>query len=113
MATIPGGVHATAKAEAMQLSQFRASLEDDTPPGTLSLPVLALWYLAKGDWEEAHRQAQDDKGNDGAWVHAHLHRVEGDLSNAAYWYRRAGKEASSLPLDKEWDEIATALLEQS
>jgi hypothetical protein len=94
----------------MDIATFKESAEAETAPDGLSLPLLALWHLAKGDWEEAHRQAQEDKNIDGAWVHAHLHRVEGDLQNASHWYQRAGKEASSAPLDQEWDEISAALL---
>ncbi len=93
----------------MDLSQFKASLADDVPPADADLALQALWYDANGDWDKAHSasQAQDDR--DGAWVHAYLHRVEGDLPNAGYWYRRAGRPASTVPLADEWEEIAVAL----
>ena len=65
---------------------------------------------ATGDWDQAHSIVQDDNGRDAAWVHAYLHRVEGDLGNAGYWYRRAGKSVAKAPLDAEWAEIAAALL---
>ena len=94
----------------MDIAAFKASAEADVAPDGLSLPLLALWHLAKGDWEEAHRQVQEDKNIEGAWVHAHLHRVEGDLPNARYWYQRAGRDASTAPLDQECKEITAALL---
>ena len=94
----------------MDLEAFKATLGDAAPPAGLSDAVLGLWHDAKGDWDEAHRCAQRQDDADGAWVHAYLHRVEGDLSNAGYWYRRAGRPASTAPLEQEWAEIAAALL---
>jgi hypothetical protein len=93
-----------------KLDSFKASLGKPAPPQELRPALLALWYLAKGDWHEAHRIAQGIPGRDGAWVHAHLHRVEGDRDNAAYWYRHACRPISSQPLQEEWDEIVSALL---
>lgn len=93
----------------MTLSDFKASIANDAPPAGMSLALQALWWDRKGDWTRAHNCSQDDQSADGAWVHAYLHRVEGDLSNAGYWYRRAGKPASSAPLGEEWEEIAGAL----
>lgn len=93
----------------MQLSEFRASLREPTPPTDLSPALLALWYAAKGDWRRAHDLTQPG-GPALDWVHAYLHRVEGDLGNAAYWYRRAGKPVATGALDVEWAELATALL---
>jgi hypothetical protein len=72
--------------------------------------LLALWWDAKGDWERAHEIAQDVEGADGAWVHAYLHRKEGDLGNAAYWYRRAGRAAGGGDLRVEWEGIVGELL---
>jgi hypothetical protein len=94
----------------MNLAAFKDSLQGDGPPAGLGRALDALWHAAKGDWDGAHRlaQAQDDEA--GAWVHAYLHRVEGDHANAAYWYRRSGKSPSGAPLQQEWDEIAAALL---
>jgi hypothetical protein len=94
----------------MDLGTFKASVGGDAPPDGSGLALQALWFDAKGDWDRAHKlaQAQDDKI--GAWVHAYLHRVEGDNRNAGYWYQRADKPASSAPLSEEWDEIAAALL---
>ncbi len=94
----------------MNLDAFRDSLQAGEPPADLSLPLAALWQAAKGDWNAAHRLAQTDDSAAGAWVHAYLHRVEGDESNAGYWYRRAGKDHPKGPLDEEWAAIAGALL---
>jgi len=69
----------------------------------------ALRLLAAGDWDGAHALVQDDASPEAAWVHAHLHRVEGDLSNAAYWYRRAGKPEATGDLDEERRAIARTL----
>lgn len=95
----------------MDIDAFRDSLDADGPPAGLSNALQALWHEAKGDWHRAHGLAQDQPDPAGAWVHAYLHRVEGDLVNAGYWYRRAGKPASDAPLAAEWAEIAAALLE--
>ena len=98
----------------MDAREFRAAARKGgagaPPPGGLGPALRALWRLARNEWEAAHEEAQSDDGQDGAWVHAHLHRVEGDLANAGYWYRRAGRPASDAPLDDEWEEIASALL---
>ncbi len=94
----------------MDLNTFTASLSDEAPPAGLSYALQALWHDARDDWDEAHRLAQEQDDPDGAWVHAYLHRKEGDPSNAAYWYRRAGRPVSALALDEEWREIAGALL---
>ena len=94
----------------MDLETFKASLATDSPPAALSLALQALWWEAKGDWEQAHQVAQRDSGGEGAWVHAYLHRVEGDLSNARYWYRRCEKPESRATTAEEWAEIAAALL---
>lgn len=72
--------------------------------------LVALWHDAKGDWEGAHRVAQDIHDSSGAWVHAYLHRKEGDLGNAAYWYRTAGRPVAKSSLDDEWVAIAEELL---
>jgi hypothetical protein len=79
-----------------------------SPPA--STPLAALWHVAQGDWQKAHALVDHEEGAAAAWVHAHLHRVEGDHGNAGYWYRRAGKPATSAPLGEEWDTIAEALI---
>ena len=95
----------------MDLTAFRASLAVATPPEGLGQALQALWWEAKGEWDRAHVLAQADEGGAGDWVHAYLHRKEGDAGNAGYWYRRAGKPASPAPLAQEWATIASALLE--
>ncbi len=94
----------------MTLDDFKASLNGATPPAGLPPPLVALWHDAKGDWNAAHSVAQDMNDEDGAWVHAYLHRKEGDAANAGYWYRRAGRAHSRAPLPEEWDEVAARLL---
>jgi hypothetical protein len=89
---------------------FRKSLDAAVPPDGIGPVLRALWYEAKGDWNRAHESVQDQDGVEAAWVHAYLHRKEGDLSNAAYWYRRAGKPVARHSLEEEWTQIATALL---
>ncbi|GAB4357612.1 MAG: hypothetical protein Kow00114_09320 [Kiloniellaceae bacterium] len=95
----------------MNLESFRASLSDSQPPGGLTPLQRALWHAARGEWDAAHRLAQDDGSAEGAWVHAHLHRIEGDEGNAGYWYRRAGRPHSRADLQTEREEIARALLQ--
>lgn len=94
----------------MDLSTFRSSLAQATPPAAAPPLLVALWHAAKGDWTKAHEIAQEDESEAGSWVHAYLHRVEGDESNAGYWYRRAHKPHAATPLETEWEEIARALL---
>jgi hypothetical protein len=94
----------------MNLQDFKASLSGNTPPAGVSLLLQALWQEAKGNWDAAHGLAQQQNDRDGAWVHAYLHRQEGDLPNAGYWYSRAGRPVSKASLEQEWEEIVTALL---
>ena len=94
----------------MTLADFKATLTSATPPSGLPPLLLALWHDAKGDWDAAHGLAQEVEDEDGAWVHAYLHRKEGDAANAGYWYRRARKPHSRAALSAEWDEITSALL---
>ena len=103
-------VGSQAKEQNMTLSEFRATLPERAPPEAGSA-LSALWWAAKGHWDRAHEIAQDDAGRDAAWVHAYLHRVEGDLGNAAYWYRQARRPVASQALETEWDVIVTALLQ--
>ena len=93
----------------MDLQTFKDSLAGDSPPDSADLALQAMWYEAKGDWDKAHSVAQDKNDQIGAWVHAYLHRVEGDEFNAGYWYRRANKPHSKATLAEEWAEIATSL----
>ena len=95
----------------MKLPDFKQSISDALPPKEIDdLALQALWFTAKGDWDKAHELAQATEGKSGYWVHAYLHRVDGDLSNADYWYRRAGKPPHNGKLAAEWDEIAADLL---
>ncbi len=96
----------------LTVSDFDASLSADTPPPAMGLPLQALWWDAKGDWTRAHAAVMaDETSRDAAWVHAYLHRKEGDAGNAAYWYSRAGRPVSRQSLGEEWTSIAAALLE--
>ena len=71
----------------MTPAEFKRSLSKTKPPSGLSLAVTGLWWAGKNDWNKAHKIVMDDDGADCAWVHAYLHRVEGDRDNARYWYR--------------------------
>jgi hypothetical protein len=94
----------------MDVAEFQASVAAALPPSTASLPLQALWWDAKGDWGKAHECAQADTGANGAAVHAYLHRKEPDLSNARYWYNRAGREPVSGSLEAEWEALAAEFL---
>jgi len=94
----------------MDLDTFRASLADAAPPSELAPALQALWHEAKDDWQRAHHLVQDENDRDSAWVHAYLHRKEGDADNAGYWYRRARKPVSDQSLSEEWTTIASTLL---
>lgn len=89
----------------MTVAEFQAA--DD---GAFTGALLALWWDARGDWQKAHEIAQDVPGEDGAWVHAYLHRKEGDVGNAAYWYRRAGRKMAQSDLQSEWQQIVAEML---
>ncbi len=93
------------------MAAFTASLSGAEPAPGLAAPLASLWWAAKGDWDRAHKTVQDDGSAEAAWAHAYLHRVEGDLSNAGYWYRRAGRSVANDSLQAEWERIASALLE--
>ena len=97
----------------MNLDEFRSSVQNANPPAGLGFALAGLWWDAKGDWMKAHESARQDEGPDGSWVHAYLHRKEGDVGNAAYWYRQAGKSAYRGSLEAEWEEIAKELLGRS
>ena len=89
----------------------RSAEADPSPPAGLTPALLALWWDRRGDWGRAHEAAAaDEAGRDAAWVHAYLHRREGDPDNARYWYRRAHRAVSAASLEAEWDEIVAALV---
>lgn len=89
---------------------FKESLSGNEPLQNSSVYLKALWYDARGDWDKAHQLIQDIEDKDAAWIHAYLHRKEGDIGNADYWYQRAGKKRSLASLKQEWEEIAAALV---
>jgi hypothetical protein len=92
------------------MSDFRASLSGTAPAPHLAPPLAALWWAAKGEWDKAHKIVMNEESADAAWVHAYLHRVEGDLGNAGYWYRQAGQPVAKDSLEAEWERIVSALL---
>ena len=94
----------------MTITSFKQSLSQNEPPENSSAYLSALWYDAKGDWDKAHKLIQDIEDKDASWIHAYLHRKEGDNRNADYWYNLAGKKRPDISLEKEWDEIAGALI---
>jgi len=94
----------------MDLARFELSLDSDAPPAGLGVALRGLWWARRGRWDLAHELVQDDAGTDAAWVHAWLHREEGDLPNADWWYRRAGQERPDRDLGDEWRSIVVALL---
>ncbi len=94
----------------MNLAEWKTSLNAPEPPRGFSGLVEALWWEAGGDWARAHEIAQEREDSDAAWVHAYLHRREGNAVNARYWYRRAGKPVCMEPLDAEREAIAARLL---
>jgi hypothetical protein len=95
----------------MTIDDFRQSLTArPTRPAGFSLARAGLWRHAVGDWTKAHESAQQDEGPEGSWVHAYLHRKEGDQCNTTYWYGRAGRSVCRQPLDAEWLSIVKELL---
>jgi len=92
------------------MAEFRASLSGAAPAPELDAPLAALWWAANDGWDQAHQIVQDESSAEAAWVHGYLHRVEGDLGNAGYWYRRAAKPVADGSLRAEWERIASTLL---
>jgi len=97
----------------MTFEQFRATLTGNEPPHDLSSELRALWHDARGDWNAAHQVAQDIDSQSGSLIHAYLHRKEGDLSNASYWYRRAGRSVVKDSLEEEWKRLVNEELKIS
>jgi hypothetical protein len=97
-------------AQKLSLPEFKSTLSQDTPPAGLDPLLQALWFDAKGDWESAHNIAQDIHSSHGSWMHAYLHRKEGDHGNASYWYHRANQPVSRKSLQEEWEQLAAAFL---
>jgi hypothetical protein len=94
----------------MNFDEFKASTADKEPPMELSVPLAALWWDAKGDWTRSHALVDELETADGMAVHAYLHRKEGRISNADYWYQRAGREFQRSRLEDEWQALVEALL---
>lgn len=94
----------------MTETSFKDSLSQKEPPPNCDVYLKALWFAGKGDWDKAHNLIQDVEDKNAAWIHAYLHRQEGDLSNADYWYRRAGQKRPGVSLEKEWQHIVSALI---
>lgn len=94
----------------MTFEELQSSIHTDEAPKNLNPFLLALWYDANGNWDEAHNIVQEIENANGSWMHAYLHRKEGDESNARYWYSRAGKEFPTISLDKEWEELVRYFL---
>ncbi|GAB4419243.1 MAG: hypothetical protein OHK0039_31490 [Bacteroidia bacterium] len=92
------------------MEAFLQSLQGVEPPAGLSPALLALWHDGRGDWAQAHALVQDEPDRASAWVHAYLHRKEGDTWNADYWYRHAGRQRPQLSLEAEWQALVAALL---
>jgi hypothetical protein len=97
----------------MTYEEFIRSLSSDQPPQQVSDVLKALWYDGKNDWEASHNVAQEIEGKNGSWVHAYLHRKEGDLSNAQYWYSRAGKSRPDVSLKEEWESLVRHFIERA
>lgn len=96
----------------MNHSDFINSLQAQQMPEGLSVYLQSLWLDKKGDWGQAHGLIDSMAGKDAAWLHAYLHRKEGDLSNAGYWYRKAGKTQPDNSLEEEWDTLVHYFLEK-
>lgn len=96
----------------MNTSEFRESVKQQIPPEGLTAPLAALWWDAKGEWAQAHGLVDELESKDGMKVHAYLHRKEGSLSNAEYWYARAGREFHRPELEDEWEALVMGLLEK-
>jgi len=97
----------------MDLASFQATLQEHNPPAGIDSPLEALWWDAKGNWAQAHGLVDELESMDGMAVHAYLHRKEGELWNADYWYRLAGRQFHRENLEDEWAALAAALLARS
>jgi len=91
-------------------ASFESTLDHRIPPEEWPLPLQALWYDAKGDWESSHDIAQELHTQMGSWIHAYLHRKEGDKRNAGYWYDRADKPFPKYSLNEELKVLVEANL---
>ncbi len=96
----------------MDLFTYKASLLKAIPPADISVYLLSLWHDARGDWEKAHETIQDVTTKNASWIHAYLHRKEGDTFNADYWYSKAGKTRPSTSLEQEWESISEVMIDE-
>lgn len=94
----------------MTIQDFKNSLQQSAAPKELDDVQQALWYDGKGNWDKAHAMIQDNNDSKSAWIHAYLHRKEGDTFNAQYWYTRAGKEMPQTTLQEEWENLVDVLV---
>jgi hypothetical protein len=94
----------------MTATAFTESINSNTPPPGSTVYLQAMWYDAKGDWHKAHSLVDSLHDETACWVHAYLHRKEGDAGNAGYWYRNAGEQFPAVSLQQEWEQIVKALL---
>jgi hypothetical protein len=94
----------------MNFASFQSSLSENDPPATLNVHLQSLWCDGKNDWQKAHTIIQEIEDKNAAWIHAYLHRKEGDKGNAGYWYHRAGKSMPNYSLETEWEEIVKTLI---
>lgn len=94
----------------MDLSAFKKTISGEKVPSSLPVYLQALWFDARGNWEKAHHLIQDLEDQKAAWIHAYLHRKEGDIWNADYWYRKAGRTRPSVSLEQEWEDLVSAFL---
>lgn len=93
------------------LTEFKASLKAGEADPNFTVQLKSLWFDGKGDWQMAHQQVDHLSDRESAWVHAYLHRKEGDTGNADYWYRRAGKTRPDIPLAQEWEFLVKHFLQ--
>jgi len=97
----------------MTFEEFNKSLSDEVPPSGLTEELKGMWWDGKGNWQQSHETVQDLGSKAAAWVHAYLHRKEGDIWNADYWYSRAGKTRPKVGLNEEWEQIVKELISAS
>jgi hypothetical protein len=94
----------------VKFEEYLKCIDQDRPPSELSETLTSLWWDKKGDWDTAHTIAQDIPTNAGSAVHAYLHREEGVLWNADYWYTRAGRKRPAISLEEEWKLLVEEML---
>lgn len=94
----------------MNFTEFMTCLDSANPPDVMPETLMSLWWDKKGQWDRAHSIAQDIPTVQGSAVHAYLHREEGVLWNADYWYRRAGRKRPEISLEQEWEQLVQEML---